>query len=79
MKLDAKGDGTGYSLTVKKNYESHAQNPKDMAKENPDHGKDEKESKIHKKRLYEYSFAVMDLESRMYIAMESSMKFEREA
>lgn len=23
---DATGDGTGYSLTVKKNYESHAQN-----------------------------------------------------
>jgi len=26
------GDGTGYSLTVKKNYESYAQKLKDMAK-----------------------------------------------
>ena len=49
---DATGDGTGYSLTVKKNYESHAQKLKDMAKENPDHGKDAKNSKIHKKRLF---------------------------
>ena len=29
---DATCDGTGYSLTVKKNYESHAQKLKDMAK-----------------------------------------------
>ena len=76
---DATGDGTGYSLTVKKNYESHAQKLKDMAKENPDHGKDAKKSKIHKKRLFAYSFALMDLESRLYIAFGSSMKSEREA
>ena len=31
---DATGDGTGYSLTVKKNYESDAQELKDKAKEN---------------------------------------------
>ena len=76
---DATGDGTGYSLTVKKNYESHAQKLKDMAKENPDHGKDAKESKGHKKRLFAYSFALMDLQSRLYIAFGSSMKSEREA
>ena len=76
---DATGDGTGYSLTVKKNYESHAQKLKDMAKENPDHGKDAKESKSHKKRLFAYSFALMDLQSRLYIAFGSSMKSEREA
>ena len=45
-KSDATGDGTGYSLTVKKNYESYAQKLKDMAKENPEHGKDTKKSKI---------------------------------
>jgi transposase len=75
---DATGDGTGYSLTVKKNYESHAQRLKDMAKENPDHG-NARESKGHKKRLFAYSFAIMDLESRLYIAFGSSMKSEREA
>ena len=76
---DATGDGTGYSLTVKKNYESHAQHLKDKAKENPDHGKDARESKGHKKRLFAYSFAIMDLQSRLYIAFGSSMKSEREA
>ena len=76
---DATGDGTGYSLTVKKNCESHAQKLKDMAKENPDHGKDAKKSKIHKKRLFAYSFAIMDLQSRLYSPFGSSMKSEREA
>ncbi len=32
---DATGDGTGYSLTVKKNYETHAQKLKDMQRRNP--------------------------------------------
>ena len=41
-KSDATGDGTGYSMTVKKNYESHAQHLKDMAKENPEFGEDQK-------------------------------------
>ena len=76
---DATGDGTGYSLTVKKNYESHAQKLKDMAKENPDYRKDAKESKDHRKRLFAYSFALMDLQSRLYIAFGSSMKSERRA
>jgi transposase len=76
---DATDDGTGYSLTVKKNYESHAQHLKDKAKENPDHGKDARESKGHKKRLFAYSFAAMDLDSRLYIAFGSSMRSEREA
>ncbi|MHB1709745.1 MAG: ISNCY-like element ISFac3 family transposase [Thermoplasmataceae archaeon] len=79
---NATGDGTGYSLTVKKNYESYAQKLKDLAKENPENGKEKdktKRAKDHKKRLFAYSFAVMDLESRMYIAFGSSMKSEREA
>ncbi len=79
---DATGDGTGYSLTVKKNYESYAQKLKDLAKENPENGreKDEtKKSEVHKKRLFAYSFALMDLDSRLYIAFGSSMKSERKA
>ena len=75
------GDGTGYSLTVKKNYESYARKLKDNAKENPvnrEEGKN-KVSKIHKKRLFAYSFAIMDLDTRMYIAFGSSMRSERGA
>ena len=77
----ATGDGTGYSLTVKKNYESYAQKLKDLAKENPGNReeKDGKKTKAHKKRLFAYSFAIMDLKSRMYIAFGSSMKSERSA
>ncbi len=75
------GDGTGYSLTVKKNYESYAQKLKDRAKENPVNREDGKNkvSKIHKKRLFAYSFAIMDLDTRMYVAFGSSMKSERGA
>ena len=75
------GDGTGYSLTVKKNYESYAQKLKDRAKENPvnrEEGRN-KVSKIHKKKLFAYSFAIMDLDTRMYVAFGSSMKSERGA
>ena len=77
----ATGDGTGYSLTVKKNYESYAQKLKDLAKENPGNReeKDGKKTKAHKKRLFAYSFAIMDLKSRMYITFGSSMKSERSA
>jgi len=58
---DATGDDTDYSPTVKKNYEPNAQKLKDTAKENPDYRKDAKESKGHRKRLFAYSFALMDL------------------
>ena len=80
---DATGDGTGYGLTVKKNYESYAQKLKELAKENPgkrDEKKDgTKKAKEHKKRLFAYSFTIMDLETRLYIAFGSSMKSERDA
>ncbi len=78
---NATGDGTGYSFTVKNNYESHAQKLKDLAKENSGNReeKDGKKSGTHKKRLFAYSFAIMDLGTRMYIAFGSSMKSEREA
>ena len=36
-------------------------------------------SKNHKKRLFAYSLDIMDLETRLYIALGSSMKSEREA
>ena len=79
-KSDSTGDGTGYSLTVKKNYESHAQKLKDLAKENLENKKKgSKGSVVRRKRLFAYSFAIMDLETRMYIAFGSSMKSEREA
>ena len=58
-------------------YESHAQKLKDLAKENP--GKETENGaaaapKEHKRRLFAYSFELMDLKTRMYIAFGSSMK-----
>ena len=53
---DATGDGTGYSLTVKKNYESYAQELKDKAKENGNEGDDEGKQSAKKRRAFAYSF-----------------------
>ena len=78
----ATGDGTGYGLTVNKNYESYAQKLKDLAKESPKEKEEKggrKKAKEHKKRLFAYSFTIMYLETRLYIAFGSSMKSEREA
>ena len=78
----ATGDGNGYSLTVKKNYEPYAQKLKEMAKESPDNREEDdktKKSNGHRKMLFANSFAIMDLETRLYEAIGSSMKSEREA
>ena len=74
---DATGDGTGYSLTIKKNYESYAQRLKDKAKENGNESS--KRGRTGRKRLFAYSFFMMDLKTRIYIAFGSSMKSERDA
>jgi len=60
---DCSGDGTGYSLTVKKHYATEAQKLKDKAK----------------KARFIYSFTLMDLDSRMYIGHGTSLKSEKEA
>jgi Transposase len=74
---DATGDGTGYSLTIKKNYESYAQELKDKAKENRNDDKGKQSAK--KRKTFAYSFRLMDLRTKMYIAFGSSMKSEKEA
>ena len=76
---NATGDGTGYGLTVKKNYESYAQRLKDLAKESPENRENKGKNKGHKKRLFAYSFNIMDLGTRLYIGMGGSMKSERQA
>ena len=67
---DAKG--TGYSLTVKKNYESYAQELKDKAKENRNEGDDKGKQSAKKRKTFAYSFRLMDLKTKM--AFGSSMK-----
>ncbi len=65
---NATGDGTGYSLTIKKNYGTYAQKLKNMA--NPGR---------KRRKLFAYMFTLMDLDTRLYIAIGSSLKSEKEA
>lgn len=72
-KANCSGDGTGYSLTIKKHYASSAQKLKNKLKDSK--GKEKKS----KKRVYVYFFALMDIETRMYIGFGTGFKSEQEA
>jgi transposase len=74
---DASGDGTGYTLTIKKHYATEAQKLKDKAKDSAKMAKACKQEKA--KRLFVYSFALMDFKTRMYIAFGTSFKSEQNA
>jgi transposase len=81
---DATGDGTGYSLTISRHYESAARELKDRAKENGDGGDageatTSSSTERSKKRAFAYSFRLMDLSTRMYLAYGSSLRSEKEA
>lgn len=78
---DCAGDGTGYTLLIKEHYASYAQKLKDKAKENTSEKKKaKKKSKREKKKIKcTYSFAIIDIKSRMYIAYGTSLKSEQEA
>ncbi len=65
--IDACGDGTGYSLTIKKHYASETQMRKDKAKE------------YSGTKAFVYSFKLLDLKSKMYVAFGMSLKSEKEA
>ena len=67
------GDGTGYSLTIKTHYASAAQKLKDKIKDI------DTQDKEHKKRLFIYSFNLMDIKTRMYVAFGTSFKSEKNA
>lgn len=69
--VDGSGDGTGYGLSIKVHYATAAQKLKDKIKT----GKEQ----AHKKLLFVYSFAILDLKSRMYIGTGTSFKSEKEA
>ncbi len=63
--VDVCGDATGYVLSVKEHYASIASKIKDK--------------KSTKKRKILFSFALMDLKSRLYLAYGTSFKSEKEA
>ncbi len=71
--VDGAGDGTGYSLTVKTHYASAAQKLKDKIKDA------DTQNKEHKKKLFVYSFNLIDIKTRMYVAFGTSFKSEKDA
>lgn len=72
--VDGSGDGTGLSLTIKVNYAAQAQKLKDKVKKSETQSKKE-----HKKKLFAYSFKIIDLKSNMYVGFGTSFKSENEA
>lgn len=64
---NATGDGTGFMLSIKEHYASTAQKLKEKGKKNT------------KKRKTFYSFTVMDIDKRIYLAYGTSYKSEKEA
>ena len=61
--VDASGDGTGYSITVTKHYRSLR----------------EKDGESVKEGKFVYSFAMMDLATRMYVGYAVSVRSEMDA
>jgi len=75
-RADCSGDGTGYSLTVRKHYATEAEKRKDRVKSAKRSSRD---SKKKEKMQFVYSFKLMDLDTRMYIGYGTSFKSERDA
>jgi transposase len=73
-RVDATGDGTGYSMIISKHYETYIQKLKDKGKENKGTNK-----KRARRRLFAFTFRIMDLKSKMYIAYGTSLKSEKDA
>jgi len=65
---DTSGDGTGYSLTIKKHYATEAKNLKNKS--------NRKSKKVAK---FIFSFRLMDLDTRLYVGFGTSFKSEKEA
>jgi len=68
-RIDYCGDATGYSLTITKHYRSYASQLKEKSKDQT----------FVKRKLFCYKFAIMDLETQMYVCYGSSLKSERAA
>ena len=66
--VDSSGDGTGYSLTISKHYRSETQARKDAAKE-----------ASPSKKAFVYSFKLLDISSKLYVAYGVSFRSEKDA
>jgi len=77
---DLAGDGTGYSLTITRHYRTVRENAVKAAEAGEPKAKSPKSTtKQEKRKLFTYAFALMDLESHMYVGYGASQKSERAA
>ena len=67
--IDVCGDATGYSLTITKHYRSYVKQLKEKSKDQT----------FLNKKVFVYKFALMDLETKMYVCYGTSLKSEKEA
>jgi len=67
--IDVCGDATGYSLTITKHYRSYVTQLKEKSKDQT----------FEDKKTFVYQFALLDLQTKMYICYGSSLKSEKEA
>lgn len=67
--IDACGDGTGYSLSVKTHYQTEVVKRKDKVKEAP----------ADQKKAFVYSFKLLDLDSWLYVAYGVGFRSEKQA
>ena len=70
-KPDCAGDGTGYTLTIKKHYATEATKRKEKAKK--------KDGRKKKHQISSYTFTLLDLDTRLYLAYGTSLKSEKDA
>lgn len=83
----ATGDGTGYGLSITRHYASTVQRQRDKAKTNPAEAaaaptpaaQASKEPSKKKVKRWVYTFRLLDLRTRLYVATGTSLRSEREA
>jgi transposase len=78
---DLTGDGTGYSLTITKHYRSVREKTGETIKSNIKSitTQAKPQTKQDKKKLFTYAFALMDLDTHMYVGYGASLKSEKAA
>lgn len=79
---DVTGDGTGYSLTITKHYRSVTERRGEAAKSNEAKVQpvaSDVKTKQDRRKLFTYAFALMDLNSKMYVGYGASLRSEKAA
>lgn len=75
--VDASGDGTGYSLTITKHYRTERE--KELKSEEKEEQGKEKSRDPKEPKTFARSFALIDLDTGMYVGYGASMRSEHDA